>query len=182
MWRCRNRRVRSVVEAVQCAGEIQQEMSEQEPDPPQAAQMRFRIGIDQGDVMVAGSDIFGDGVISRRCCKNSSKPGGVVVSASVYIRCTTNYHVALTARPAKEEEVVPVISYRVAMGGVGRHSYALDKGPTPQAGAGSSLESWRSTNSRPIRAIHVDEFHRGSVSEPASPHCSDPHSFGLSDS
>jgi adenylate cyclase len=47
---------------VQCAVEIQQEISKQETDPPQALQMRFRIGINLGDVMLDGSDIFGDGV------------------------------------------------------------------------------------------------------------------------
>ena len=52
----------SVVEAVQCAVELQQEISNQDSDPPHAHQMRFRIGINLGDVMVDGSDIFGDGV------------------------------------------------------------------------------------------------------------------------
>src|SRR4030088_1352925 len=42
----------SVVEAVQCAVEIQQEISNQESDPPHANRMRFRIGINLGDVMV----------------------------------------------------------------------------------------------------------------------------------
>src|SRR6201995_3318496 len=42
----------SVVEAVQCAVEIQQEISNQDSDPPHAHRMRFRIGINLGDVMV----------------------------------------------------------------------------------------------------------------------------------
>src|SRR5689334_17573425 len=52
----------SVVEAVQCAVEIQQEISDQESAPPSLNPLRFRIGINLGDVMVDGSDIFGDGV------------------------------------------------------------------------------------------------------------------------
>src|SRR5215208_6176457 len=40
----------SVVEAVQCAVEIQQEFSNQDSDPPHPQQMRFRIGINLGDV------------------------------------------------------------------------------------------------------------------------------------
>src|SRR5262249_56533178 len=52
----------SVVEAVQCAVEVQQEISNQESDPPDAPPMRFRIGVNLGDVMVDGPDIYGDGV------------------------------------------------------------------------------------------------------------------------
>ena len=51
----------SVVEAVQCAIEIQQELSTQDPHRPEARRMRFRIGINLGDVMVDGSDIYGGG-------------------------------------------------------------------------------------------------------------------------
>src|SRR4051794_7277697 len=50
----------SVVEAVQCAVEVQQEISNQEPASPNS--LRFRIGVNLGDVMVDGSDIYGDGV------------------------------------------------------------------------------------------------------------------------
>src|SRR5215471_8862634 len=49
-------------DAVQCAVEIQQEISNQDSDPPDAQRMRFRIGVNLGDVMVDGSDIYGDGV------------------------------------------------------------------------------------------------------------------------
>src|SRR3979411_3499888 len=49
----------SVVEAVQCAVEIQHEISNQDPDPPQAHRMRYRIGINLGAVRVRGSDRCG---------------------------------------------------------------------------------------------------------------------------
>ena len=42
----------SVVEAVQCATEIQQEISSQDSDRPNPHRMRFRIGINLGDVLV----------------------------------------------------------------------------------------------------------------------------------
>src|SRR5690349_24330717 len=51
----------SVVEAFQSAIEIQQEISDQESAAPQANAMRFRIGINLGDVMVDGTNIYGDG-------------------------------------------------------------------------------------------------------------------------
>jgi adenylate cyclase len=74
----------SVVEAVQCAVEIQQEISNQDSDPPHANPMRFRIGINLGDVIADGSDIYGDGVNIAARLQELAEPGGVVVSGSVY--------------------------------------------------------------------------------------------------
>jgi class 3 adenylate cyclase len=52
----------SVVEAVQCAGDIQDSMSEREADLPDDQRIRLRIGVNLGDIIVEGSDIYGDGV------------------------------------------------------------------------------------------------------------------------
>ena len=52
----------SVVDAVRCAVEIQRGMVEREPKVPEGRQIRFRIGINVGDVIVEEHDIFGDGV------------------------------------------------------------------------------------------------------------------------
>ena len=84
----------SVVEAVQCAVEIQQEISNQESDPPHAHRMRFRIGVNLGDVMVEGSDIYGDGVNIAARLQELAEPGGVMISGPV--RCTTNCPLAST--------------------------------------------------------------------------------------
>ena len=52
----------SVVDAVVCAVEIQRRMARRNADVPPARQIQFRIGINLGDVIVDGDDIFGDGV------------------------------------------------------------------------------------------------------------------------
>ena len=70
----------SVVEAVQCAVEIQQEISSQQADQPDAQRMRFRIGINLGDVMVEGDDIYGDGVNIASRLQELADPGGVVIA------------------------------------------------------------------------------------------------------
>jgi len=132
----------SVVEAVQCAVEIQQEISNQDSDPPHAHQMRFRIGINLGDVMVDGSDIFGDGVNIAARLQELAEPGGVVVSASVYDQVHNKLSLGFDCLGQQQmKNVVPVISYRVTMGGVGRHSFPVDEGPTPQAGAVAASEA-----------------------------------------
>src|SRR6476660_6147367 len=108
----------SVVEAVQCAVEIQQEISSQEPDPPQANRMRFRIGINLGDVMVEGADIYGDGVNIASRLQELAEPGGVVVYRTVYDQVHNKLSVGFDyLGPQQMKNVAPVLSYRVAMGG-----------------------------------------------------------------
>jgi len=52
----------SVVDAVRCAVEVQRGMLDREPEVPDELRIRFRIGINLGDVIVEEHDIFGDGV------------------------------------------------------------------------------------------------------------------------
>src|SRR5262245_10552993 len=52
----------SVVDAVRCAVEIQTEMVERNRAQPEDKRIEFRVGINVGDVIVDGSDIYGDGV------------------------------------------------------------------------------------------------------------------------
>src|SRR6516164_4009512 len=52
----------SVLDAARCAVEIQRAMEDREPEVPDEQHIRFRIGINLGDVIVEADDIFGDGV------------------------------------------------------------------------------------------------------------------------
>src|SRR6516164_5575360 len=52
----------SVVDAVRCAIEVQRGMAERNADTPPDKRIEFRVGINLGDVIVEGDDIFGDGV------------------------------------------------------------------------------------------------------------------------
>jgi adenylate cyclase len=134
----------SVVEAVQCAVEIQQEISNQESDLPQGDRMRFRIGINLGDVMVDGSDIYGDGVNIAARLQELAEPGGVVVSAPVYDQVHNKLSLGFDCLGQQQmKNVAPVTSYRVTTGGraVGRSSFTVDKSPYPQAGAVAASEA-----------------------------------------
>ena len=125
----------SVVEAVQCAVEIQQEVSNQQADPPRENRMQFRIGINLGDVMVDGSDIYGDGVNIASRLQELAEPGGVVVSSSVYEQVYNKLPVGFDCLGQQQmKNVAPVVSYRVAMAGGGdRRPGEATAGP--QAGA-----------------------------------------------
>jgi TolB-like protein/class 3 adenylate cyclase len=74
----------SVVDAVRCAVEIQRGMAEREPEVPQEQRIRFRIGINLGDVIVEEHDIFGDGVNVAARLEGLAEPGGVLVSNTVH--------------------------------------------------------------------------------------------------
>jgi adenylate cyclase len=74
----------SAVEAVRCATEIQAALRTRNDLMPPARQVRFRIGVNLGDVMVHGSDLMGDGVNVAARLQGAAEPGGVCVSGSVY--------------------------------------------------------------------------------------------------
>jgi adenylate cyclase len=108
----------SVVEAVQCAVEVQQEISSQEPDPGQTVRMQFRIGINLGDVMVEGADIYGDGVNIAARLQELAEPGGIMVSGPVYDQVHNKLPVGFDHLGQQSmKNVAPVTTYRVAMAG-----------------------------------------------------------------
>ena len=74
----------SVVEAVQCAIDIQQSMQEREPELPDEERLRLRIGLNLGDIIVEGSDIYGDGVNVAARLEALADPGGVCISRTVF--------------------------------------------------------------------------------------------------
>ncbi|MBL8551473.1 MAG: adenylate/guanylate cyclase domain-containing protein [Hyphomonadaceae bacterium] len=73
----------SAVSAIACAHEIQEAMDEAEPDLPEGDRIRWRIGINLGDVIVEGEDIYGDGVNVAARLQTLAPPGGVALSGAV---------------------------------------------------------------------------------------------------
>ena len=74
----------SVVDAVHCAVAIQLGMAARNVEVPGARRMVFRIGVNLGDVIVEGSDIFGDGVNVAARLQEIAEPGGICISGTVY--------------------------------------------------------------------------------------------------
>src|SRR3984893_8229894 len=73
----------SVVDAVRCAAEVQRGMIDREPEATDERRIRFRIGINLGDVIADGDDIFGDGVNVAARLEALAEPGGICVSGTV---------------------------------------------------------------------------------------------------
>jgi TolB-like protein len=74
----------SVVDAVRCAAEWQWEMIDREAGMREDRRIKFRIGINLGDVIVEDDDIFGDGVNVAARLEALAEPGGICVSGTVY--------------------------------------------------------------------------------------------------
>ncbi len=106
----------SVVEAVQCAIEVQQELGGRRDDP--GGTLHFRIGIHLGDVMVDGDDLLGEGVNLAARLQTMAEPGGILISQQVYDQVHAKLSVGFDylgeKRPKNFAEDVPV--YRVSRG------------------------------------------------------------------
>ncbi|MCH8113826.1 MAG: tetratricopeptide repeat protein, partial [Proteobacteria bacterium] len=73
----------SPVQAVRCAVEIQRSLEERNADLPEDRRMRFRIGVNLGDVMVEGDNLLGDGVNVAARLEGLAEPGGICVRRAV---------------------------------------------------------------------------------------------------
>jgi len=74
----------SVVDAVQCAVEIQQILKAKNAELPENRRMQFRIGVNLGDVIEEGERIYGDGINIAARIEGLAQGGGICVSGSAY--------------------------------------------------------------------------------------------------
>ena len=74
----------SVVDAVRCAVEIQEELKERNKELPEGRRMEFRIGVNLGDVVEEGDNILGDGVNVAARVQSLAEAGGICISGTAY--------------------------------------------------------------------------------------------------
>jgi adenylate cyclase len=153
----------SVVEAVQCAIEVQRELAARNRDLPEAEQMWFRIGINLGDVMVENDDLYGEGVNIAARLQELAEPGGILISGPVYDMVRNKLSVGfehLGQQPVKNV-TEPVVSYRILLEGDARTTVAAPE-LRPAAGAhaqpqGAAARLWARFRETPrlVRAALV---------------------------
>jgi adenylate cyclase len=74
----------SIVEAIRCAIEIQNEIAERNDSLPENERMQFRIGVNLGDIIAEGNNLYGSGVNVAARLEQFAEPGGICVSQTVY--------------------------------------------------------------------------------------------------
>jgi len=105
----------SVVDAVRCAVDVQGGMAERNAHVPQEKRIEFRIGINVGDIIIDGGDIFGDGVNVAARLEGIAEPGGICISGAAYEQVRDKVPFAFADRG---EQTVKNIAHPV-------HVYAL---------------------------------------------------------
>jgi class 3 adenylate cyclase len=105
----------SVVDAVACAIAIQRGMAERETGVAEDQKIRFRIGINTGDVIIEGDDIYGDGVNVAARLEGLAEPGGICVSGRVREEIARKLAVGFTPMGAQRVKNIaePVEAWRV---------------------------------------------------------------------
>jgi adenylate cyclase len=108
----------SVVDAVLFAVEMQCEMREHNADVPADRQIVYRIGINIGDIIVEGEDIYGDGVNIAARLEGLSEPGGICVSSNVFNQVKNKIEVGFEDLGDQQVKNIeePVRVYRVNTG------------------------------------------------------------------
>jgi adenylate cyclase len=144
----------SVVDAVQCAVVIQTSLKTENTKLPPARQMEFRIGINLGDVMVDGEQIYGDGVNIAARLEALAEAGGICISGVVHDQVKNK--LALTyddlGAQAVKNIAEPVRVWRVVMDETAetlagqlmqRHPQSEVRSPaSPKSRVGTAHRSW----------------------------------------
>jgi TolB-like protein len=125
----------SAVNAVECAIDLQQAMAEANRALPNDRHVILRVGINLGDVIVEGSDLYGDGVNVAARLEGLAEPGGICVSRSVYDQVKRKVDVdfeELGPKPVKNiSEPVHVYAVRSRAGAPERDTAGPDRPPLP---------------------------------------------------
>lgn len=127
----------SVVSAVACAAELQSGMQDRNEHVPRDRRIEFRIGINLGDVIVEGDDIFGDGVNVAARLEGIAEPNGIAISHSVRDHVGNRLDLAFEDMGEQSLKNIerPVRVYRVSLnaahvsrrGDAGRQAEHLEK-------------------------------------------------------
>src|SRR5262244_2364333 len=107
----------SVVDAISCSIEVQQGMRERNADIPPEKRVEFRIGINLGDVIIEGRDLYGDGVNIAARLEGLAEPGGICISQTVlnHARGKIAFDVKDLGQQTLKNIVNPIHVYRLLL-------------------------------------------------------------------
>src|SRR5581483_7231852 len=132
----------SPVEAVRCAVDFQEAARSRNLLQPRDRQLRYRIGINLGDVMVRGNDLLGDGVNVAARLEGLAEPGGICVSGTVWDHIHDKLSVGYVDIGEQSVKNIPrpVHAYHLRLDGTAdaRRRAAQPAGRDPRHSAGRS--------------------------------------------
>jgi class 3 adenylate cyclase len=129
----------SAVEAVRCATDIQAALRTRNDQLPPNRQVRFRIGINLGDVMLHGEDLLGDGVNVAARLQTAAEPGGICISGSVHDQISNKLSLSFLSlgEMSFKNIQVPVRTFSIT------HAQGLGDLPSPKPRrAGNRSAKW----------------------------------------
>lgn len=124
----------SVVAAVQCAAKIQIAMASRGSVDSPERRIVLRVGINLGDIIIEGDDVYGDGVNIAARLESICEPGGVAISASAYeqVRDKIGYRCVDRGEHAVKNIARPVHVYAIDLSGPGSAAAAPGKLSVPK--------------------------------------------------
>jgi class 3 adenylate cyclase len=127
----------SAVEAVRCAISIQEDLAVRNLEHRDAQQIWFRIGINVGDVMIEGEDLFGDGVNVAARLEGLAEKGGICISGSTFDQVKSKLSIAFEEIGAQRVKNIPepIPTFRIVPGNVALTGAAGSAAGGPPSGA-----------------------------------------------
>src|SRR5262245_34035364 len=109
----------SVVDAVRCAVAVQRAVAQRNAEVAADKRLQFRIGINLGDVVIEGADLYGDGVNIAARLEQLAQPGGVLLAGTVYDQLQGKLDVPLEFVGQQHVKNIarPLRTYRVRLDG-----------------------------------------------------------------
>src|SRR5262245_59230576 len=128
----------SVVDAVRCAVDVQRGMAERNSALPDDRRIEFRVGINVGDIIIDGDDIFGDGVNVAARLQSLAEPGGICTSKVVRDQVQDKLNFTFEDLGEKDVKNIarPLEVYRVEIGADDTSVRARRRARWPRRGLG----------------------------------------------
>lgn len=152
----------SAVNAVQHAVAVQRALAKRQQDGPSERRIELRIGINIGDIILDGDDIYGDGVNIAARLEGLADPGGILISGTVYDQVCRKLDIVFDDLGAQALKNIsqPVRTYRIG----------LDDAASPSRPAGSGAPADLSLPDKPSIAVLPFDNMSG---DPAQEHLAD---------
>lgn len=123
----------STVECVRCTISIQEELHARNAKLPEDKRIHLRIGVNVGDVMIEGGDLFGDGVNVAARLEGLADPGGICISASAFEQVKNKLSIGFEDMGPQNVKNIPhpVLAFKVMSGPVSVTSVQDRGAPKP---------------------------------------------------